>query len=35
MSNGLVKASAGPQKKVIISREDFTMKDEGKSKYDE
>ena len=35
MSNGLVKASAGPQKKVIISQQDFTMKDEGKSKYDE
>ena len=35
MSNGLVKASAGPQKKVIISRQDFTMKDEGRSKYDE
>jgi hypothetical protein len=35
MSNGLVKTSAGPQKKVIISRRDFTMKDEGRSKYDE
>jgi hypothetical protein len=35
MDNELAKTSASPQKKVIFLQRDFTIKDEGRSKYDE